>query len=331
MRFREWLRLDETRFKGLWRQWKQAHPNVPDYILHQMFINHVGPQMGRQLKPWMNQTPPTTAPKNTPVNTPPPGNGDDPMATAAHIPTPEPDPDATASMLPMVGNVRARGTDGANMSGKPSINMPSSVINNVRHIDGVQWKKTPQVVSVTPASFESASLQRFKMAKFGFEKLDNMVRNDRARTAAQTDLAAKRGQGENEPIMLVMNGRQWELLEGYHRTMSYLLSLLDPKKGCPPEQQELIKAGRLDQLDFRLWTPDPNGGWVGCPPDQLEAVRAGQWGGVDFSSWVPVMIKAYVGNRGNDVQFSEPSRKPTSYNNEPTIGGMDGNGPNAAA
>lgn len=323
MRFSEWLRLDEARFKGLWRQWKQAHPNVPDYILHQMFINHVGPEMGRQVRPWLNRTPQTSGPIQTPVNTPPAGNNADPMATAAHVPAP--DPDATASMLPIVGNVRARGTDGASMTTKPSINTPSSVIKGVRHIDGVQWKKTPQVVSVTPISFESASLHRFRMAKFGFQKLDNMVRNDRARTTAQTDLAAKRGQGENEPIMLVMNGRQWELLEGYHRTMSYLLSLLDPKKGCPPDQQELIRSGQLDQLDFRQWTPDPNGGWVGCPPDQLEAVRAGQWGRVDFSSWVPVMIKAYVGTRGNDVRFTEPQQNNRVGVNQPTIGNFGSN------
>lgn len=295
MRFREWLKMDEARFKGLQRAYYKQNPGVPNYILHQMYQNHVSPSLQRQLG---RATDPVEDPllsrqkvrqaQNRPLS-------NDPDTTGLYLG--RPDPDATLG-------ISSDPTEKTNLK-----NSPSTAMSQASMIDGVQWAPKPLVVNVNPQSFGTATLARFHMARFGFERLDDRVRNDTARTTTQQNLAAERGPGENEPIIMVREQGKFELLEGYHRTMSYLLSLLDPAKGAPPEQVQLIKAGKLEQLDFSQWQPDPSGRYSGAPVEDLMKLQQGDLSGIDYSKWKPVPIKAYIGRRAEGMY---PSPLPTS-------------------
>ncbi len=188
------MRLDEIRYGGLWSRWRAQHPNVPEYVLKQMYVNHVSPRMRDELRQ------------------------------------------------------KSRGT----VSGyAETIALPSGDAKFGGILDGVVWSKKPVIVSVSPLDFDEWTLQTLLAWRFGFSKLGH-VRDDANRTDAQRRLAAERGDGNNEPVVLLdVDGpgahRRYRLVEGFHRTASYLL------QGAPEEQIEFIKIGRADKVDFRLW------------------------------------------------------------------------------
>lgn len=200
MRFSEWLKIDETRFKGFYRQYKQDHPNVPAYVLKQTYTNHMSPGMNRSIS------------KNSP-------------------------------------NLNS---------------MPSQLMQKKNAISGVNWNKKPQIVVISPLSFNDETLNIFRVWKFGMKPNDNLVRNDTNRFNIQGQMAAKIPEGENEPIIMVRDGNKFKLIEGFHRVMSYLLSMHSPDAGAPEDHIEYLRSGG--------------------DPTKL-----------DFSKWKPVKIKAYLG------------------------------------
>lgn len=135
-------------------------------------------------------------------------------------------------------------------------------------LDNVQWSHRPEILTfqnrqgVTPAAFDEDTTWRFLDRRFGFRE-EPQIRNDAGRTAKQKQIMQSKEKGQNEPIIVVQTMRGYNLLEGWHRTMNYLVS--------------------------------------GAPPDQIEALQRGDSEAIDFNKWQPVMIQAYVG-RGPEVQ-----------------------------
>lgn len=60
MKFREWLQIDESRFKGLKRQFLQQFPNMPRYVANDLYSNRVGYMMRKMLDPENSGLAPTT-------------------------------------------------------------------------------------------------------------------------------------------------------------------------------------------------------------------------------------------------------------------------------
>lgn len=249
MKFKEWIQIDEARFKGFMRQFMTQHPNVPEYILRQMYYNHMSPGMKSEITPYMNSKDQTVA--TTPARkTQNPGIRQDPPQAAQAL-------------------SRFHST-------------PTEVINQRDMISGVQWFKKPMVVTVTPLDFNTKTLGVFLKWKFGLTPNDKIVRNDSQRFNTQQTLASQRQEGENEPIILVFNGTKYDLLEGYHRTMSYLMSKHDPNQGAPEDQiQYMIQGGDARDLDLSKWKPVKIKGYVGVKRSESQNSPRGPTPGDD--------------------------------------------------
>jgi hypothetical protein len=223
MRFKEWLELSEERFKGL----------------HRMFIGQYGKDIPRPAERDLYQS--------------------------------------RVSDL-MKGIMRRRASN--NIGSKTTLPMgdsqtvdfdphqwpstPGQIMNHpeVATLKGVQWGKGPMEIQVTPLDFDQETLERFLVRRFGFDNR-NQIRNDAQRMATQNALMNDRGMGSNEPIIVVKQGNKYKLLEGWHRTMAYLIYAQNPNFGAPPDQIELIKNGKMYAVDFTRWKPVRIRAWVG--------------------------------------------------------------------
>lgn len=125
-----------------------------------------------------------------------------------------------------------------------------------------QWTPKPIDLNLTPLDFDERTQNIFLTRRFGFRP-EPMIRQDNQRMGTQLGLLSQRGPN-NEPIIVVKRGNKYELLEGWHRAMNYL-----------------------------LYPPNPN---IGAPPDQIEALQRNDLSKIDFSRWKPVAMRAYMGN-----------------------------------
>lgn len=140
-------------------------------------------------------------------------------------------------------------------------------------MNDIQWTKKPEILmtkgqpGVTPLSFDRDTQYRFLHRRFGFKEV--AVRNDAQRMATQKNLMNTRGEGRNEPILVIEEDQGYKLLEGWHRTMNYLL------KGAPTDQFEMLKQGTdLSQIRFEDWRPIQIMGYIGRGP-KMQAAYAG--------------------------------------------------------
>ncbi len=83
----------------------------------------------------------------------------------------------------------------------------------------VKWKV--KVLEVNPNNFTKENLKTMIQRKFGNAN-PNKVPDDEKRTEYQQKLAKKLKPGTNEPVIMLNNGRELKLLEGWHRTMAIL-------------------------------------------------------------------------------------------------------------
>lgn len=231
MNFKEWIRreeirTDEARMKGFHRQFLQANPHLPRYVANQIYSNKLGPELSRSIKGYAAIMPTVIQPQSPDFN--------DLGATVDYIPQAE----------------------------TPRIS-PGDLMNK-DFLRGVQWAKKPQMVELSPLDFDENTLNLFLQWKFGFSPKDNMVRNDTERFEIQRKKLMDKINQDNEPIVLVKEGNKYRLLEGYHRTMTYLLWPQSDQPGAPPEQIQILQSGG-----------DPKA--------------------LDFSKWMRVPIKAYIG------------------------------------
>jgi hypothetical protein len=230
MKFKEWVKLDEVQYKGLWNRYRQQYPGVPEYVLKQIYINHISPGMKQNLSSHQTQQMPQSTPRE---------KMDADVATAGH---------ASGSKSPTAAYISPD---------SPNISSPSDLIAQKDIISGVNWNKKPQVVAVSPLSFDERTLKTMMSWRFGFSPVER-VNNDAARTQKQRSLAAQRQEGSNEPIIIIDFGNgKYQLVEGFHRTASYLL------QGAPPEQVQFLQSGQMDKVNFGQWKPVSINAYVG--------------------------------------------------------------------
>ena len=161
MKFKEWFNLDETRYGGLWARWKAQNPNVPEYILKQMYINHISPGMRTELDPDWSLNKPTQPQQLSPQNNQnllPKNNNMSNALTAVYQDPQNP-----------LKNVNQTATVG--WIPKQMNNLPSDVINQRNMLNGIKWNKKPKIVSVTPLSFEQRIIRTFIGWQFGYNAI----------------------------------------------------------------------------------------------------------------------------------------------------------------
>lgn len=159
----------------------------------------------------------------------------------------------------------------------PSRIMPTGVTKDILGSHGnfqnITWSK-PMVINISPKDFDEDTLRIFLVRQFGFNPTEK-IRKDAFRTTTQRELLVNRG-ANNEPIIVVKNGNKYKLLEGWHRTMSYLVSQ------APPDQIDALKQGDATQLNFARWKKVPIRAYVGEMPNvvpfvpQHDLYQAGQ-------------------------------------------------------
>ena len=103
----------------------------------------------------------------------------------------------------------------------------------------IKWKL--KVLEVNPSDFTKKNLQTMIKRKFGSAN-PSKVPDDEKRTEYQRKLAKKLKPGTNEPVIVLDDGSEFKLLEGWHRTMA-ILSLGDNGESNPRKWNKIkIKA-----------------------------------------------------------------------------------------
>lgn len=225
MTFKEWINIEESRLKGFKRQFLQKHQHIPKYVADQLYTNKLRPELSRSIRQYKVISP--TVIQNSPT---------DPLGpTVNHI---------------SVG-VQSAG---------PS---PNDLLNK-DFLKDIQWEKKPRVIEIGPLDFDESTLGLFLRWKFGFDPKDDKVRDDSNRFDVQRQQLANRIKEDNEPVIIVKEGNKYRLLEGYHRTMTYLIWPHEDQPGAPPEQIQILeKGGNPSLLDFSKWSRVPIKAYIG--------------------------------------------------------------------
>lgn len=143
-------------------------------------------------------------------------------------------------------------------------NAPSRIMN-AHNLSNIQWPKKPSAVQITPLVFDSQTLNMMIQRRFGFKEAPS-IRDDANRMNTQRNLLPQVPTGDNEPIIMVKNGDKYKLLEGWHRTMTYLVFDHNEHIGAPPDQVAILKnGGDMNQLDFSKWQPVLIKAFIGTP------------------------------------------------------------------
>jgi hypothetical protein len=136
----------------------------------------------------------------------------------------------------------------------------------------LKWNKQPEilktkgVVGVNPLSFNKVTQEYFIRRFFGF-KPEESIRNDNQRMQTQIKIHTQKGEGNNEPVIVQLTMNGYKLIEGWHRTMTILLS------GCPEDQLESMRNLDLTNLNFSLWKPVKLLAYVGYGEEIERAIQ----------------------------------------------------------
>ena len=226
MKFKEWLELNELRNKGFYRQFVQQNPQMPDHVRKDLYKNRIGFSLKKMVSPDNSIDMPTQSWN-------------------------------TVGASPTMGITRT------SASQLPS-NTPSRIIN-AHNLENIQWPKKPSPVQITPLVFDEQTLNMMIQRRFGFKESPS-IRNDANRMATQRNMLPEVPTGDNEPIIMIKNGNKYKLLEGWHRTMTYLVFDHNEHIGAPQDQVELLKnGGDLNNLDFSRWRPVLIKAFIGMP------------------------------------------------------------------
>jgi hypothetical protein len=220
MGFKDWLDLQEARFKGFQRLYRQQNPDMPRYVQNDLYNSRAAHALGKVVHA-KNSSSPTTPLSQTPIS-----------GSNSHIA-----PDQQKAMQQ-----------------KWASTAPSDILSRMKDD---QWLSHPEVLVVTPANFTQRTQWYFLDRRFGYRE-EKQIRNDAERTNFQRKSLSSIDLGQNEPVIVRHTPQGYELLEGWHRTMTLLL------KGAPADQVHLLQSQESFQND------------------------------VDFSQWQPVKIKAYI-------------------------------------
>lgn len=253
MKFKEWF-VNEIN-AGVARQFKQQYPYLPNYVSNQVLNNRIDPMWNKTMKQNMKTLPMKDAQNNeiTPTN--------------------NQSPKIAKTITPNNSVNDTQISQNQNPALQPTINMPTimpsdegneKVYGNLRdmfkddRVDSIakhkKWKK--QVLEVHPLDFDADTVHSFFAHQFGLFKTN--VRNHEDRLKTQSKIAKKQGQGNNEPIILVINNDKYRMQEGWHRFYSYLLRFSAPQKDIRD-----IKQGNLEHIDLSKWKPFKINAYVG--------------------------------------------------------------------
>lgn len=83
----------------------------------------------------------------------------------------------------------------------------------------LQWSK--KVIVVNISDFTKSTQRDMVRRKMGQEEEEG-VPNDTQRSEKQKELMDKYGEGNNEPVIIIKTDKGYDLMEGWHRTMSIL-------------------------------------------------------------------------------------------------------------
>jgi hypothetical protein len=224
MKFREWINIEESRLKGFKRQFLQTHSHIPKYVADQFYTNKLRPELSKSIRHHKVLAPTVIQSKPT-----------DPLGpTIDHISINEP--------------------------AGPS---PNDLLNK-DFLKDIQWEKKPRVIKIGPLDFDESTIGLFLRWKFGFDPKDDKVRDDSNRFDVQRQQLVNRIKEDNEPIVIVKEGNKYRLLEGYHRTMTYLIWPHEDQPGAPPEQIQILQKGESPSLlDFSKWSRVPIKAYIG--------------------------------------------------------------------
>lgn len=220
LNFKEWI-LDEIRNKGLYRQFRNDHPNMPDYVAKDIYnalrIRHMG--------------------------------------TKAE----EPGFD--------MKSLSSRSSDQSQSHGSS----PRNMINNMK-LKNISWTQSAEGLKsrnglggqegVTPMDFDDITQRRFLHRRFGMTEMES-VPNDAMRTAKQKEIMTQRGDGGNEPVIVLHTPEGYRLMEGWHRTMNMLIS------GAPQEALQILQDENqnMNSIDFNSWNPVKIVAFIGRDPE----------------------------------------------------------------
>ncbi len=219
MQFKEWLNVQEIN-KGLVRNFRSQHPHLPDYVAKQALHNRIAP-LWKRLSSGLASTMPSSK--------------DD---IAAQVQS----------------DVQPSASYKTNASNPSSIYSNKSVQNIAQHKN---WKE--KVVRVSPLDFTKETIDAFLSHEFGSSQpLSKTVINHDERMLKQRDLADQRGQGRNEPIVMVVKNGKYQMQEGWHRLYAYFLQY-----SAPPQEREKIQSGRANEVDLTQWKPIQIKAWIG--------------------------------------------------------------------
>lgn len=233
MRFKEWLKVDEARFKGLKRLFQQQHPNMPRYVQNDLYNNRIGFTMGQLIDRHHGM--------NRDYNAPTVGMDD-------------------ADTSPK-GFTRTSDSD-----------IPSDTVSRIFQAhDLEQYKDWPkEKLYVDPSDFDHETVRRMIERNFGYRE-NPRIRDDVNRTRLQRDMIQKM-MGDNQPVIVIQSPEQpdkYRLLEGWHRTMAIFLQ--GAPEGQHNALQDLNTDPRT-YLDFTYWRKMPLVAFVGNVPEE-QAVR----------------------------------------------------------
>ncbi len=264
MKFKEWITIDEVRFKGAERAFRLAHPEMPRYVQRQLYTNRISPDFRRivaqhnqnRMQPgidWIQirgiQQKISHGDELTPEE----------VALWKQIQATRASKQMTAEAAEPAQTIDYLSPTVAYVPSQHQNQSPGGFLDG--NLKDIQWSRKPMVVQVSPLDFDQETLGKFLLWKFGFNP-NPEVRQDAERFAIQQQLAQSRE--SNEPIILIKQGDKFKLVEGFHRTMIALLSAHNDAAGAPRQHVDALKAGHPSRsLDLSQWRRVPLLAYVG--------------------------------------------------------------------
>ena len=120
-----------------------------------------------------------------------------------------------------------------------------------------EWTKRPVLIEVGPSDFDPFDQIKFLKFRFGLNPQER-VRNDANRFEIQRQKVRENGSA-NEPIVVLKIGDKYEMQEGWHRLMSYFLSV------AAPQHMEKLRRGNMQLHDLQDWPKVQIKAYVGTP------------------------------------------------------------------
>lgn len=179
------------------------------------------------------------------------------------------------TMNKLTKNANSSGSFNSGFDRNSSSPIPSDSASKIlksSEFQNLKWNQKPEILKtkgiegVTPLSFNKITQEYFLRRFFGF-KSESAIRNDSQRMQIQNKIHTEKKEGNNEPVIVHLTLNGYKLIEGWHRTMTILLT------GCPENQLNSMKNLNTKDIDFSLWKPVKILAYVGYGQEIENAVQ----------------------------------------------------------